>query len=96
MAFIQTLPIDLAILFAGDTLMYLEFVVTIRLMAGREHFQAMLRLWRGWPGSRYVDRERPSMFRSRGSTARANGASPRAQQGLAVIQIDPTMPRAPG
>jgi hypothetical protein len=44
MAFIQTLPIDLAILFAGDTLMYLEFVVTIRLMAGREHFQAMLRL----------------------------------------------------
>ncbi len=27
MAFIQTLPIDLAILFAGDTLMYLEFVV---------------------------------------------------------------------
>jgi hypothetical protein len=44
MAFVQTLPIDLAILFAGDTLMYLEFVVTIRLVAGREHFQAMLRL----------------------------------------------------
>jgi hypothetical protein len=44
MAFAQTFPIDLAILFAGDTLMYLEFVVMIRLIAGREHFQAMLRL----------------------------------------------------
>jgi hypothetical protein len=44
MAFVQTLPIDLAILFAGDTLMYLEFVVTIRLVAGREHIRAMLRL----------------------------------------------------
>jgi hypothetical protein len=44
MAFVQTLPIDLALLFAGDTLMYLEFVVTIRLVAGREHFQAVLRL----------------------------------------------------
>jgi hypothetical protein len=43
-AFAQTFPIDLAILFAGDTLMYLEFVVMIRLIAGREHFQAMLRL----------------------------------------------------
>jgi hypothetical protein len=43
MAFAQTFPIDLAILFAGDTLMYLEFVVMIRLMAGREHFWAMLR-----------------------------------------------------
>jgi hypothetical protein len=43
MAFIQTLPIDLAILFAGDTLMYLEFVVMIRLVAGREHIRAMLR-----------------------------------------------------
>jgi len=44
MAFAQTAPIDLAFLFAGDTLMYLEFVVMIRLVAGREHFQAMLRL----------------------------------------------------
>jgi hypothetical protein len=44
MAFAQTFPIDLAILFAGDTLMYLEFVVMIRLMAGREHFWAILRL----------------------------------------------------
>lgn len=44
MAFAQTFPIDLAILFAGDTLMYLEFVVMIRLMAGKEHFQAILRL----------------------------------------------------
>ena len=43
-AFAQTAPIDLAFLFAGDTLMYLEFVVMIRLVAGREHFQAMLRL----------------------------------------------------
>jgi hypothetical protein len=44
MAFAQTLPIDLAILFAGDTLMYLEFVVAIRLAAGRLHVTAMLRL----------------------------------------------------
>jgi hypothetical protein len=44
MAFAQTAPIELAFLFAGDTLMYLEFLVMIRLMAGREHFQAMLRL----------------------------------------------------
>ena len=44
MAFVQTLPIDLAILFAGDTLMYLEFVVAIRLAAGKLHFQEMLRL----------------------------------------------------
>jgi hypothetical protein len=44
MAFAQTFPIDLAILFAGDTLMYLEIVVIIRLAAGREHFEQMLRL----------------------------------------------------
>jgi hypothetical protein len=44
MAFAQTFPIDLAILFAGDTLMYLEFIVMVRLMAGREHFWAMVRL----------------------------------------------------
>jgi hypothetical protein len=44
MAFIQTAPIDLALLFAGDTLMYLELAVMIRLVAGREHVRAMLRL----------------------------------------------------
>src|SRR5271156_956836 len=38
MAFAQTAPIDLAFLFAGDALMYLEFVVMIQLMAGRDHF----------------------------------------------------------
>jgi len=43
MAFAQTFPIDLAILFAGDTLMYLEIVVAIRLAAGREHIVAMAR-----------------------------------------------------
>jgi hypothetical protein len=43
-AFAQTFPIDLAILFAGDTLMYLEFVVAIRLAAGKMHFRKMLRL----------------------------------------------------
>jgi hypothetical protein len=37
MAFAQTLPIELAFLFAGDTLMYLEFVVILRLAAGKEH-----------------------------------------------------------
>jgi hypothetical protein len=44
MAFAQTLPIDLAILFAGDTLMYLEFVVAIRLAAGKIHVREILRL----------------------------------------------------
>jgi len=44
MAFAQTAPIDLAFLFAGDTLMYLEFVVMVRLVAGKEYFQAMLRI----------------------------------------------------
>jgi hypothetical protein len=44
MAFAQTFPIDLAILFAGDSLMYLEIVVVIRLATGREHVQQMLRL----------------------------------------------------
>jgi hypothetical protein len=44
MAFAQTFPIDLAILFAGDTLMYLEIVTIVRLAAGREHFYQMLRL----------------------------------------------------
>jgi hypothetical protein len=44
MAFAQTFPIDLAILFAGDTLMYLEFVVTIRLATGKMHFGEMPRL----------------------------------------------------
>jgi hypothetical protein len=44
MAFAQTFPIDLAILFAGDTLMYLEIVVIVRLAAGREQIREMLRL----------------------------------------------------
>ena len=44
MAFAQTFPIDLAILFAGDTLMYLEILVIIRLAAGWEHLQHALRL----------------------------------------------------
>ena len=44
MAFAQTFPFDLAILFAGDTLMYLEFLVAIRLAAGRIHFLEILRL----------------------------------------------------
>src|ERR1700704_7159159 len=42
MAFAQTAPIELAFLFAGDTLMYLEFVVMVRLMAGPQHFSAKL------------------------------------------------------
>jgi hypothetical protein len=44
MAFAQTFPIDLAILFAGDTLMYLEILVVIRLAAGREHLVHALHL----------------------------------------------------
>jgi hypothetical protein len=44
MAFAQTLPIDLALLFAGDTLMYLEILVAIRLAAGRDFIVAALQL----------------------------------------------------
>jgi hypothetical protein len=43
-AFVQTLPIDLAILFAGDTLMYFELLIAIRLAAGRDLIVTMLRL----------------------------------------------------
>lgn len=42
MAFAQTLPFDLAILFAGDILTYLEFVIAIRLAAGVMHVRATL------------------------------------------------------
>ena len=44
MAFAQTFPIDLAILFAGDTLMYLEILVVVRLAAGWEHVAHAMRL----------------------------------------------------
>jgi hypothetical protein len=44
MAFIQMAPIDLALLLAGDTLTYLEFLVIVRLAAGKEAFAQMLRL----------------------------------------------------
>src|ERR1700736_1574221 len=43
LAFAQTFPIDIAFLFAGDTLMYLEFLVAIRLAAGRLHLLEFLR-----------------------------------------------------
>ncbi len=38
-AFAQTLPIDLAFLFAGDMLMYLEFIVAIRLATAWLHLR---------------------------------------------------------
>jgi len=44
MAFSQTFPIDLAILFAGDTLTYLEFIIAVRLAAGKMHLRDMLQL----------------------------------------------------
>src|SRR5215813_5268735 len=43
MAFIQSLPIELAFLFAGDTLMYLEFLIAVRLAAGKLHLKEFLR-----------------------------------------------------
>lgn len=42
MAFAQTLPIDLAFLFAGDMLMYLEFIVAIRLATAWMHLRQIL------------------------------------------------------
>jgi hypothetical protein len=44
MAFVQTVPIEIAFLFAGDTLTYLEFAVIVRLAAGKEHFWHALHL----------------------------------------------------
>jgi hypothetical protein len=44
MAFVQTVPIEFAFLFAGDTLTYLEFVVIVRLAAGKDHFWHALHL----------------------------------------------------
>ena len=44
MAFVQTVPIELAFLFAGDTLTYLELAVIVRLAAGKEHFRHALHL----------------------------------------------------
>ena len=41
-AFAQSLPIELAYLFAGDTLMYLEFLVALRLAAGRLYLKEIL------------------------------------------------------
>lgn len=41
-AFAQTLPIDLAFLFAGDMLMYLEFIVAIRLATAWLHVRQVL------------------------------------------------------
>lgn len=43
LAFAQTFPIDIAFLFAGDTLMYLEFLIAIRLAAGKLHLLEFLR-----------------------------------------------------
>ena len=43
-AFAQTFPIDIAFLFAGDTLMYLEFIIAVRLAAGKLHLMETLRL----------------------------------------------------
>jgi hypothetical protein len=42
MAFAQTFPIELAFLFAGDTLMYLEFVVAIRIATAWIHIRHVL------------------------------------------------------
>ena len=44
MAFVQTVPIELAFLFAGDTLTYLELAVIIRLAAGKEHLWHAMQL----------------------------------------------------
>jgi hypothetical protein len=43
LAFIQTLPIDLAFLFAGDTLMYLEIVTLTSLVTANLRVRALLR-----------------------------------------------------
>src|SRR3954469_7074790 len=79
MAFIQTLPVDLAILFAGDTLMYLEFLVAMRLAAGKLHVLAILRqavrlarfAMRILTAAINISRSRLNRLRERRSVARA-------------------------
>ena len=51
MAFAQTLPIDLAILFAGDTLMYLEFLIAHPARRGRELYLREIAAPRGAAGA---------------------------------------------
>ena len=77
--FCPDLPIDLAILFAGDTLMYLE-IPGHDPARGRTGASACIRCAsrRSLPGSRCAYRERPSVNRCRGSTGCASGARPRA------------------
>jgi hypothetical protein len=43
LAFIQTLPVDLAFLFAGDTLMYLEIVTLTSLVTANLRVRGLLR-----------------------------------------------------
>jgi len=42
-AFAQSLPIELAYLFAGDTLMYLEFLIALRFAAGKLYLRDIFR-----------------------------------------------------
>jgi hypothetical protein len=83
MAFIQTAPIDLAFLFAGDTLMYLEFVVIVRLAAGKAHVLHGLRLaarlvrFAARVASATIDRSITAINRRRERRSPARPAKPR-------------------
>jgi uncharacterized membrane protein len=83
MAFIQTAPIDLAFLFAGDTLMYLEFVVIVRLAAGKAHFLHGLHLaarlvrFAARMASAALDRSMTAINRRRERRTPARAAKPR-------------------
>ena len=95
MAFAQTFPIDLAILFAGDTLMYLEFVIAVRLAAGKIHFQEMLRLALRLP--QFAMRAMKAASQPfRGSIGCASGAVLRARRSLATRPMVPEIVEASG
>jgi len=83
MAFVQTAPIDLAFLFAGDTLMYLEFVVIVRLAAGKAHILHALHLaarlvrFTAHMASGAIDRSMTAINRRRERRNPARPAKPR-------------------
>ena len=90
MAFAQTFPIDLAILFAGDTLMYLEIVVAIRLAAGRRAHRHDGKSDRAAGAAPVTMQRSASRFPDRADGA--NAAAPCGSQGAACPVVRMTIP----
>ena len=70
MAFAQTLPLDLALLVAGDVATYLELTALVWLLAGRDNVLAAVR---------FVRQLGPALVRAVSSHLRARWREPRGQ-----------------